>query len=473
MKTTMDISLQNKTSIKVKNILIVAAATFLVGMFVVAALPLTGVSPCDMSASSNVLYRVGKIFTKCPPHSNVNSPLVIHDVQAVYSDLFDHLFGSNIPSYTGGQIYLSSGDAKLGSLDLNSNLHFTDGSASSDSVHPLKVGIQDGSTLRDQHLTIAAGDVAHTICLPAMSEGRYFYFDANGSPYFDASLSQPALSTSCANLLAQGLSVNVHDAELTATYDSKFDYYAVVRGNFWQEPIWEFGCLHQNSFQTDCISPNSYNLAIGQSPLVIAPHPSQQAVAPVTTPADVLTVWDAYNVVKNICVPSVTLTDSPLDSEAMYITNTGDAYQDAFFQTPTFVGCQQVLEKGAKPKKVFSASTTVLPEFGAIAFARGSVRDPHLLGWLRYDEGWSAGDLPESAQVLQGKAPLTIALQNLADGKTIQWSEQTISISTDIGNYSFCIPSQTLVPGPKLFYLDKLSNVYSDALLQNIVTCNK
>ncbi len=84
--------------------------------------------------------------------------------------------------------------------------------------------------------------------------------------------------------------------------------------------------------------------------------------------------------------------------------------------------------------------------------------------------GWEAGDLQPESKVLNGSAPLVISLGNLAE-VNLTWPQQQLTIATDTGNFQVCIPGRTLKPGSELFYLGVNNQLYSDALLRNVISC--
>ncbi|MBU0597753.1 hypothetical protein KKF61_02010, partial [Patescibacteria group bacterium] len=434
------------------------------------------------------------------------------------------------------------------------------------------------------------------------------FFDTEGTPYFDISLTNSALSGSCSSLLNRGMVLNVYEAGTSALYPENFDYHAITRGSFWDD-IWEFGYLYPANFDREALCGDCYLRAYGNAPLAIAPHPNISSGETLVTPQDMITVWDVAGEVKNVCLPSITLPDS-LDSEVTYIDHEGNAFEDALLtqkihesdcstviqnsfaptdlvdvglsqelaengtlifhravlgdvsyqfgnynevgvSSPVFVddnvlannsghapliiayqnkfseesiifpkqvftfdsdlgvvtacvpaltlenskkkliyvstngntyydpllqemttitSCSTLLSSGAQPKIILSASTTSLPDYGAIAFSRGDIYDARLLGWLRWDDGWVEGDYPADSPILIGTAPLVIALQNHGE-ESFTWPQQTVIISSDIGDYEVCIPETQVDPGAVLLYLKLDNTIYQDPFFQQPIQC--
>lgn len=450
-------NIEQKTALKIRSIPLITVSVLAIAIYAIAILP--------------------RFFLPVPE----SVPLVIFNLSEVHTDVFDHPFGHpEIPSCNTGDIVFYSSNVDLGRLKADKEScesPYIDGLIYSGRNTPLKVLIENGDIFLDQHLTIhTENGNDYTLCLPKLTNGQIVYFDNEGTPYTDIKLTQRIINESCKTQLSGGMVINVYDAGKSAVYPNGFDYHALVRGSFNYPDIWEFGYLFgdDRGFDREAMCGDCYSRAYGNAPLAIAPHPTGSASFPLIVPADIVTVWNVTEEVKNICLPLTFLPGNPGDSEVYYLSEDGTAYEDAFLTIKAMAeDCELILGRGAIPKQVISANTTILPDQAAIAFTRGDIYDPRLLGWLRWDEGWIEGDLPLSSVVLKGGAPLVIALQNLnSEEVELSWPQQELTIITDIGEYRVCIPEQVIsAVKPLLFYLGNDGLLYQDVFLQEKIIC--
>lgn len=363
--------------------------------------------------------------------------------------------------------FFSRGGAELGVLNLNSNYPQFSGTALP-TTEPLSVrlsgseyGVIFGQTIQISGLNYLNQGVELTICLPRTeidpnAGPRQFYFDFEGTPYFDAARRNQALPERCPSLIARSYRPERVEVATTNSYsDLMFSQARLMRG---------LSSLGQLDLQTGYYFPASADAPESGHALAIELSAIQEGVIPAQTLF--LGTTDEYAGV-TLCVPEAEI-DHDWNIVNFYFDSQGTAYFDAALrERATDLTCPAILSRGLRLKGLIEASSNVLSTLEG-ARARFTSGVDTLAELNLEDNSFEFIDLVSGAELHALKVTFTANQDGILPRRKINLTGLTTSYQ--YFDREYCFPRMQ-VEGELVYYLDRFGGVYSDALLSSPVEC--
>jgi hypothetical protein len=262
------------------------------------------------------MFKVDKQLIVRAPRRTIQpirvQPLILQGMQDAKVNL-------NIP---GVRVHFFNGDEDLGSLDLGMQYFNTAGPIINPSKRALRLEfIQEGMGMPDGPMAMpariinvadSASDLRYNLCVPVTSipaddnitnRPKYFY-DTNGTPYYDSLLTNRALDQDCDVLLANALDINViDDAAVNLEVPGTPPNFSSIRASF----LTDF-TVYQPELGALELATNSYHMQGWDgdetaSPLAV--RFSHYGDEDQTLPARIIAISNAnYNQEYTLCVPT-------------------------------------------------------------------------------------------------------------------------------------------------------------------------
>ena len=379
-----------------------------------------------------------------------------------------HGIGNQTTDVSDAFALFSRSGSPLGSLELNHNYPEFSGSVPASS-QPLAVsivasegGMIYGQTVELTGLSDSGSEMQITICLPrvtldSLDPVETFYFDVEGTPYFDSGRQQRATNESCAQSILRGFRPRRIGYLSTNSYSDLL----FAQGRFWRGA----NSLGQLDMATGYFFGVQNDVPDSGHALSLEISAIQQGVIPAQT---IYVESNNGSSLVTLCVPESQI-DEDWNSARYCFDSQGTPYHDATLKVRAInTTCPSLLSRGLRFKALVNASanfTSTLP--GAeIEFTSGA----QLLGLLNLEDNiyeWNgviANSTLHATKVViranqYGSMPqLRIALFGLSS--SFVWVEQ-----------EYCFPRIT-TQSEAVYYLDRFGGVYSDALLSSQIICN-
>jgi|GEM_PF-5735306 len=260
----------------------------------------------------------------------------------------------------------------LGSLDLSSNYY-----SDSDVIFDYEVGAplaiqvlgDAGTVVPDRIINIQSQGATHTLCLPSVGfsvSGDYpiiYYYDTNGTPYYDSLLSRQATSLPCNQLLANAFDINdITRASVNSLVEASFpgDTGIIInfRSNFSTGTGDKLGQLNLiNNFYADF---SNYGYQVG-APLSILMWNSNSEDITITVPPRVINV-ETNNVTHHLCLPESYFPGGtgPYENPIYFYDIYGTPYYDSFLTNrATSLPCNQIVLAAPEITSPLTVNATV------------------------------------------------------------------------------------------------------------------
>ncbi len=378
----------------------------------------------------------------------------------------------------------------LGRLDLSNNsysLHTVD---SDNVLSPLAIEFShsdEGSkTLPARVIAVSEiGGQKKALCVPTTqvpgmdatpNDNVTYFYDNNGTPYYDSLLMQRAIPGDCNEILAKSFSIEaIEDADVNLRV--ALEGYGSISAGF----IDDFSQYSDTLGRLD-LSNNSYSLHTVDSDNVLSPLAiefSHSGEGSKTLPARVMFMEDSQQISPYhfLCIPTTQVPGMdayPNDTATYFYDNNGTPYYDSLLMQKAIPkDCNEILANSLTINNIETASINnviVDPEFALAGFARNG----HSLGMLDLSNNEFNSSYNEDPPFIMND-PMILILGHSTDG-TEPFPYSRISLGGE-QNYTLCVPP-TQVPGMDsspidyaIYFYDRSGNPYSDSLLLNRVTC--
>ncbi|MFA6307291.1 MAG: Ig domain-containing protein [Patescibacteria group bacterium] len=349
----------------------------------------------------------------------------------------------NIPVYSDGindpEIYFMTNFTPygypFGQLNLSSNNYFS--SNIGQQYQPgaplaLSFGSDVGTLVPERIINIQSEGTIHTLCLPEtlINEGDYilYYYDTNGTPYFDSLLTNKATTLPCNQLLANKLDIgSIDDASVNIPVDSDGisnpEIYFIANFNPYGYP---FGGLNLNT--NDYFSSNIAQQYQPGAPFALEVFDDENHAI---IPERIINI-QSQGITHSLCLPETTYTDY-MPNIYYYDTN-GTPYADTFLTLPiTEIPCNEII--GGPAPEITSPLTVNATVGSSFRYTITATNNPtnfrisNLPTGLSFDT--STGVIVGTASVVGTYAVEITALNSVgADTETL-----TITINPSINSY--------------------------------------
>lgn len=385
-------------------------------------------------------------------------PLIINNIE------------SAITNVTGvsAKAKFNRSNLHLGELSLLDN-YYIDGYQmnTTTSADPLSVSLtadllQGTTTVPAMILTLWQSEnytVFNSICIPETQVNlnpKKYYFDIQGTPYLDQTLTQAAISQPCGQVLARTLKIKNIASAITNIVGSK----AIVT---FDSNSLELGSLN--------LFDNNYNMGYNSS--VVSPTPLRVELKKnpeeniVAVPAMILTLWgneDDPTSAKTVCLPATEVSNV---HKYYYYDSKGTPYLDSLLVRPAISQpCDQILARALKIKKIESALSNNPQYYNNNASATFYSNSVDLGNLMLTDNFFQKGD-----QVSEVSTPLQVAITSF-----LRWEVSTTTIPASIISVwteeneikpttSICLPETLASLEPTNYFYDTNGTPYMDSLL--------
>ena len=417
------------------------------------------------------------------------TPLQIDNLQEAKVNL-------NISNPDGAHIHFAIATTTLGNLDLGSNDFNPDYFMPITSREPLKLSLthmeQGNYTFPSRIINIqyhssstdsGIGDWGineisnRNLCLPesqvfpADNNPVSYYYDVNGTPYFDKKLTQMATPKPCNQLLANAFYPNdifsasanlpVYDVDMPTVYFlSNFEDVGSSRGLLF---------LNNNQYNPQ----NSMRLPGAPLAVKLGHMDSQTSIIP----SRILRLETGIDTSHTLCLPESSV--EPMDVSGggtyyFYDTN-GTPYHDSLLtQMATPKPCNQLLANALNLTRIDGANiSTVLasPSMAEITF----IHNASARGSLNLNTNYFTGDTWGVDDLNTTINPWGIMLMHGED-QAQNFPTMMINVDSNNTSYRLCVPASLVEANmdttvPVHYFYDKYGKPYSDSLLIHNIIC--
>jgi hypothetical protein len=340
--------------------------------------------------------------------------------------------------------------------------------------------------------TLVTNTGVKTLCLPETTltgenPSSYFY-DNNGVPYFDNDLTLPAMNKSCSELLAKSYAptefLNISDEvwgpglQFNLPYpDNLADQFNI---NFVRDNEVMMNYVKNSEIDSFVRPEEELNLIEGgKSPLALNIIYVDSTASTLTVPGRALTINSNLGT-HTLCFPETKLTgewdegqQSYLGHVAYYYDINGTPYFDLFLtQRATDKPCNEILARGYKPTSIMGGILNKkYPPQTPANFQIYAIRPYSTLGVWQNDYN-TFTLLPNNIAISNSPLVLSFGQAGENPDDPILLPERTLTLTSNLGTHTLCIPVINLPAGGHTFYAyDNQGNPYSDGLFQNKVNC--
>lgn len=311
------------------------------------------------------------------------------------------------------------------------------------------------------------GQITNTVCAPGNTNHQFLWFDALGNAYGSYDLSEPAL-TDCMDVkqraynpgIAYHVAPNTFYPYLTASILTiAFEHNGVQQFHY---------RFDEDVFRSD----NTNSQEVSRSPLEIFFHSNENDV---TFPARTIK-YETFAGVQTLCIPeTAVLGRAPALS--YFFDTLGTPYTDPLLQHQAISeSCHSIVARSFSPQTI-SLATVAQPFLAEPknGFSVQLIKDNGIVRTFASDS--TSSESGEWNGLVNSRSPLIVHLKN-DTGDIIQTDERLISLESDAGNLSLCVPASTVTVfntedmGYVDYFYDMDGKPYSDNLLQNPVPCS-